>query len=105
MIMRLEIAAEEWPKLTQFIEEFAKTHAMSLRNDEDRTDAYLSICNDAGLTIKAWRGQTSVFERQPHSGWERTTKDLVDKLESLWPGRLRFPAPKGGSMPRPEELQ
>jgi hypothetical protein len=65
--------------------------------------SFASLCNDR-LTINVSLYGIEVFELQPHSGWQQTTKDLVGRIETLWPGKLSFRPPKGGEMPRPKEL-
>ena len=93
--MRLEITDEERPKLTRAMEEFAATHKMSLRNNSESGTHSISLCNDR-VTIKlhALR-HIAVIERQPDSGWQQTTKELTDRIETLWPGKLRFDLRKG----------
>lgn len=104
--MELQIAQEDVPKLTQAMHEFAATHKLHYRDASVPARWFLSLCNDRGLTIRLdLLVEISVFELQPGSGWQQTTKELIDRIEALWPGKLRFHAPQGGYMPRPEELQ
>ena len=104
--MYLQIVSDDIPKLTRAIEDFAATHALSFRNSSVPTALFLSLCNDRGVTIQLQLFVAiSVFELQPGSGWERTTKDLITALETLWPGKLGFNVPGGKFVPRPKELQ
>jgi hypothetical protein len=94
--MRLEITDEEGLKLTRAMEEFAATHKMSFRDNSVSGTHSISLCNDRGVTIKlhALR-HIAVIERRPDSGWQQTTKELVDRIETLWPGKLRLDLRKG----------
>ena len=104
--MDLPIAAEDVPKLTRAMQDFAATHELQFRDASVPTSLFLSLCNDRGITVQLHLlASIGVFERQPGSGWQQTTKDLIDRIENLWPGKLRFRSPGGGEMPRPKELQ
>ena len=104
--MDLPIAQEDVPKLMQAMQDFAATHQLQVRDASAPDRWFLSLCNDQGLTIQLHLLVTiGVFERQPGSGWQQTTKELIATIETLWPGKLRFRAPQGGTMPRPKELQ
>jgi hypothetical protein len=106
MSIDLQIAPEDAPKLTQVIQDFAASNKLQYRDASVPTHSHVSLCNERGLTIKLDRlASLSVFELQPGSGWQQTTKELIDRIETLWPGKLRFRAPQGGDMPRPKELQ
>jgi hypothetical protein len=104
--MELQIAREDVPQLTAAMQDFAAARDLQYRDasEPDRLD--ISFCNDRGLTISLdTLVSISVFERQSGSGWQQTTKELIDRIETLWPGKLLFSAPQGGYMPRPQELQ
>ena len=99
--MRLEITDEEGLKLKRAMEEFAATHKMSFRDNVPGI-RLISLCNDRGVTIKLHDlRHIAVIERQPDSGWQQTTKELIDRIETMWPGKLRFADGKRGEMPRP----
>ena len=103
--MRLEITDEEGLKLKRAMEEFAATHKMSFRDNVPGI-RLISLCNDRGVTIKLHDlRHIAVIERQPDSGWQQTTKELIDRVQTMWPGKLRFADGKRGEMPRPKELQ
>jgi hypothetical protein len=100
----LDLPSEEAPKLTQAMQDFATTYKLQFQDaDRMRHRSFISMCNDR-LTIVA---SVPVFELQPGSNWQPITKDLIDRIETLWPGRSRFraPLPPDGDMPRPKALQ
>ena len=99
------VPTEDLPKLTQLVEEFARTRALSFRNSSAGAALYLSICNDGLAITLSNLVEISVFELQPGSSWQRMTKELIDTLQTQWPGKILFRAPSGGYMPRPAELQ
>jgi hypothetical protein len=104
--MDLPITGEALAELTRATAEFAATKNLSFRDSSKPEALFLSLCHDRGLTIHLSPGVSiAVFEVHAGSDWQRTTKDLIDRIETLWPGKLRFRAPQGGDMPRPKELQ
>ena len=87
MSMELQIAAEDAPKLTQALQDFAAKRGMSFKDASLPTTRFVSLCNDRGVTAQL-SSTMGVFELRPDSGWERTTKELIDTLEASWPDRI-----------------
>ena len=104
--MDLQIAPEQVPRLIGEMREFAASHELQFRDASVSDRWFISLCDDRGATIQLQHlADISVFELQPGSGWQLTTRELIERIETLWPGKLRFHAPLGGYKPRPEELK
>jgi hypothetical protein len=100
----LSSRARKGAKLTQIMEDLAAVHELQFGSvASEPARSLVRLCNDR-LTIKVSVHGIEVFELQPHSGWQQPTKDLIGRIETVWPGKLRFHSPEGGEMPRPKEL-
>jgi hypothetical protein len=103
--MVLDLASEEAPQMARALQGFAATYKLQFRDaDHSGHRWFMTMCNDR-LTIQASPSQIAIFELEPGSNWQAVTKDLIDRIEALWPGRLRFRGPQGGYERRPKELQ
>lgn len=103
--LNLQLASEDAPKLRQAMEAFAAAHKLQVRTlAAEPARSAVSLCNDR-LTIKASLNEIDVFELQPQSGWQQISRGLIARIETLWPGKLRFRLPTGGEMPRPKGLR
>jgi hypothetical protein len=122
--MDLEISDTDWPLLKQVFTTFAATNHLAFRDDSEvrleivRT-LYLSVCN-GGVTISTaeqrWASQgyeapmkgrgiaIGVYETHPGSGWERLARQLMQRLEERWPGKIRFRGKGGELVPTPNAL-
>jgi len=122
--MDLGISETDWPHLKDVFSAFAATNNLSFRDDSEvrpeivRT-LYLSVCN-SGVTISTaeqrWASQgyeapikgrgiaIGVYETHAGSGWERLARQLVDRLEELWPRKVRFRGNRGEPIPMPKAL-
>ena len=125
--IELHIDAQDWPKLTEVFKELASGYALSFRNSSKTEPGIfqllgLSLCNERGTNIEAhWQEWASekwkasplarrgvplgVYELQKDSGWEQLARDLIAKLESVWPGKVVFRDRGGRLVPMPRELQ
>jgi hypothetical protein len=122
--MDLEIPDTDWPNLRGVFSAFAATNHLSYRDDSEVRPAlvrtlYLSVCN-SGVSISTaeqrWASQgyeapikgrgiaIGVYQTQPGSGWERLARQLVGRLEELWPGKIRFRGKRGELIPMPKAL-
>jgi hypothetical protein len=114
--MELPIAADDLPKLTKVIQDFAGAHKLSFRDvgvPYVPPNHSVSLCNDQGVTIhlgvaiqpaRSADLQISVFELKDGAGWLPMTRALLAKIETEWPEKILFRSPRGGYMPRPKEL-
>ncbi|HEY1541748.1 MAG TPA: hypothetical protein VGG01_05020 [Xanthobacteraceae bacterium] len=119
----LEISADDWLRLTKLFEEFATAHELSFRNNSrSPSDVVqvlnLSLCNDSGLNIEAlqqlWHQVKSVpangvtigiYVLRNGSQWRGIAHDLAARLESTWPGKIKFKDGNGRIVPAPTNLQ
>lgn len=118
----LDIDHAEWPVLEQEFESFAAAHSLSFRNNSEERPGivrmlYLSACTE-DMTISAaehrWasRGYRSlidgrgvginIYQPGESGGWQVLAEDLCERLESRWPGRVRFRNGEGQLIPRPD---
>jgi hypothetical protein len=121
----LAIAASEWSRLAQLLEDFAVKHGMSYRNaSEERPGTVkvlgISACTEKGLVITAneqlWNTQIStvlrgdrgvgigVYDLHDGKAWPFLAKDLVATLEAEWNGKVRFRDGSGRFIPPPAVL-
>jgi hypothetical protein len=122
--MDLEISITDWPRLRDVFSALAATNHLSFRDDSEvrpeivRT-LYLSVCN-SGVSISTaeqrWAAQRyeapikgrgiaiGVYETHSGSGWEQLVRQLVGRLEELWPGKIRFRGTRGELIPMPKAL-
>ena len=116
----LDVTMDNWPRLTTLLEEFGMSHGMSFRNSSDsRPDVKVlghSACSEEGLVIsaldqrwaqrgyapvmKGWGVPIGVYGLTNGVGWQLPAQDLVAKLESEWPGKVRFRDGSGGLVAR-----
>jgi hypothetical protein len=122
--INLQVRAEEWPSVTKQIEDFGAAHVLSLRNSsKTQPGAFppvlnLSLCSDQGVNIIAdseqrapWNSEImssgvviTVHDLHHDPNWLGLTRDLVARLESAWPGKVKFMS-GDRFVPRPKEMQ
>lgn len=120
----LDIAMDDWPRLTSLLEEFARSRRMSFRNLNGTRAAVkilsLSMCSDEGLVITAdelrWASRNyapamegrgvpvGVFDLKDGAGWKPLARELVAVLDSEWRSKVRFRGSNGRLIPEPAEL-
>jgi hypothetical protein len=106
----LDIAMDDWPRLTRLLEGFGVSHGMSFRNSGESTPAIkilgLSACTEDGIVITAdeqrWASRNyaspiegrgvpiGVYDLNDGTGWQRLAQELVALLDSEWRGKVRF---------------
>jgi hypothetical protein len=120
----LDIAMDDWPRLTKLLEEFATSHGMSFRNLSKSESSVkilsLSECTASGIVISTneqrWAHQNfappllgygvsiGVFDPNYDSYWLALAQELVAKLETEWAGKVRFRGGNGRIVPKPPQL-
>jgi hypothetical protein len=120
----LEVAGDDWPRLTQLFRDFAAAHELSFRDSSRASPGVvqvlgLSLCNDRGVNIEAieqiWQHAGSmpardgvllgIYELHDGSGWRSLARELVAQLQSTWPQKLAFKDHTGHIVPMPAELR
>jgi len=121
----LAVAVDDWPRVTQIFQDFAAAHHLSFRNSSHASPGVvdmldLSLCNERGLNIhsleQVWhqknvsvpdkRGVSlGVYELRDGSDWRSEARELIARLEAVWPGRIQFKDNLGRDIPMPEELR
>jgi hypothetical protein len=120
----LDIAMDDWPRLTKLLQEFAASHGMSFRNESQSEPPVkvlsLSECTASGVLISAdeqrWAHQNfapsvpgrgisvTVYNPNDDSGWLTLARELVARLEADWTDKVRYRGSDGRIVPKPAEL-
>ena len=115
----LEIGIGDWQKLIDAMKDLKAPGSRSLRSDKNSILGFdtltLSLCSEAGYNISATEiggarrePATSVnvlvYEMTPGSGWQEPVREIVARLEALWPGKIQFKDSNGKTVPKPKEL-
>lgn len=121
----LDIDQDDWPRLTERLQQFSTQRAMSFRNSSKSQPTVveilgLSACTEQGLVITAnqqrWtspeynspmadRGvSVSVFNLGEGDSWRPLGRDLVTALESEWREKVRFRDGGGQLVAKPSVL-
>jgi hypothetical protein len=115
----LDIAMDDWPRLTNLLEQFGASHNMSFRSSNEGNPAVkvlgLSACTEEGLVITAdeqrWASRNyaspieargvpiGVFDLNDGTGWQPLARQLVAVLDSEWRGKVRFRDGNGRLVP------
>jgi len=115
----LNLIPEDWAALTQIFTDFAATHSLSLRSDQQIRRGQLlwrslDLCNEAGTHIEVmdqpWLDRVnsvpirikgmklSVDEFRVGSGWNPLARELVDTIDVRWPEKFVFHGRDGKPM-------
>jgi hypothetical protein len=107
--VHLPVDHDDWPKLRNVVKDFSTKHKLSFKDfNEGRPDLErfldVSLCDDRGTNIwvneRQWSFREAalppsrgigifVYEVRANSGWQGLVRDLVNELESSWPGKVR----------------
>lgn len=123
--LNLMIEDAEWAELAKQLKHFAAARSLEFRDaSETKPDVfrtlYLSICSEVGFTISTaeqrWARRDyedsmkrsgvgiRVYSWSEKSAWRQPTRELINSLESKWPGQLRFRDSGGRLVSMPESL-
>ena len=112
----LKLPAESWPALRQIFIDFGVAHSLSFRSDEQIRDGKvnwrgLNLCNEAGVNIDAidqpWLARMprlaqikspladkgirfGVYALKPESDWKPLARELLEKIDVMWPHETTF---------------
>jgi hypothetical protein len=119
------IADDQWDSLTSVLSDFARDHAWDFK-DSSRVRPgvlralYLSLCSDSlriAVVEQRWarddyapliagRGvSVAIYGEVPESEWRTVAREVVLKLESQWPDKVRFLDHDGHYVERPSYLE
>jgi hypothetical protein len=120
----IDLNAEEWPRLTEIFRDFGSAHSLELRADQNARNGKLfwrdlNLCNEQGVAIEAldqpWLADVksptpkgvllSFYEMKPGSEWGSLARDLVGKIDVVWPEKIKFHGPDGKIIPEVEALR
>jgi hypothetical protein len=121
----LDAESDEWPALKAVLESASAKYGLSFRDSsrqpsETMITLSLSGCSDSGINVEVHelrfarhgfknfmqtRGTGLViYALLPGAEWRPVARDLLDRLEKQWPGRVRFLGPEGREVERPPGL-
>ena len=109
-VIDLGVEEDQWSDLTSLLNEFAKRHALSLRDTSmtipgELVNINLSLCAENSLRILVLENHWKTAHAYDHPGrftpvilygnvppelWQPMARELVRDLEARWPGKVRF---------------
>jgi hypothetical protein len=122
--INLKVSNDDWPELTDLLEEFAESHNWSLRNTSRPDNGVvktleISACAPnqplIGINELRWasndyapllgRGvEIALYGNVPEPVWQPVAREIVTMLESRWPNNVKFLSGSGHEIERPEFL-
>jgi hypothetical protein len=119
----LDIAMVDWPAVTKVLEDFGVSHGMSFRDSSSNRPQVkvlgLSACTEQVVItaidqrwdlrnyepLVAGRGvPVGIYDLTDGNAWQLLARELVAKLDSQWPGKVRFRDGGGRLIPPPASL-
>ena len=100
----LDIPADQWPAVAAEMKAFAAAHGWLVDDGPGRTDPnlfWLDMCDSGTSFIRAstdYAGDRRIgfgiihmkYDGPDRDGWQPLYRDLHQRLEARWPGRMRY---------------